>query len=86
MGDADLLDNQVGKVGKNGHRLESNQETVLLEAFIWFFSISHLAATSLRESSAPLADGDRLRQEWKRCFSHLPLLPQVLIPVQEHQE
>lgn len=36
IGHADLLNDEVRKVGKNGHRLEVNQENVSLEEFVLF--------------------------------------------------
>src|SRR2546423_1843582 len=48
VGDADLFNDQVAKIGKNSHRLGSRNG--FMGDFVLFFSIPHLSSSSLREN------------------------------------
>src|SRR5258708_21895607 len=66
---AEMLDEKVRKGWKNGHRLELYQETVLLEEFVRFFSISSFASARLRKNQQMLHNSmgpDSPQSAWER--------------------
>ncbi|MBO0789942.1 MAG: hypothetical protein J2P36_03205 [Ktedonobacteraceae bacterium] len=75
IGHADLLNDEVRKVGKNGHRLEVNQENVSLEEFVLF--LQYITFRISEEAEDPKYASQRILSRCKRSAWEAKLLESV---------